>query len=124
MPDLVDRVRDDIDERLHELRPVVDEYETLRRARELMAGAVEPERRPVRGGRSTSASRRQRPVARGERTSQILALLRERPEITPRELAQQLDTTRQNISVTLGHLKKQRVISREGAAWVVPGEPE
>ncbi len=124
MPDLLDRVRDDIDERLHELRPVVAEYETLRRARELMAGAVKPERRPGRGGGSTSASIRQGSVRRGERTSQILALLRERPEITPRELAQQLDTTRQNISVTLGRLKKQRVISREGAAWVVPGEPE
>ena len=124
MPDLLDRVRDDIDERLHELRPVVDEYETLRRARELMAAAVKPERRRGPVGRPTSASRRQGPVRRGERTSQILALLRERPEITPRELAQQLDTTRQNISVTLGRLKKQGVISREGAAWVVPGQRE
>ena len=124
MLDLLDRMRADIDERLRELRPAVEEYETLERARELLAGSAGREPRQGRRMSTTSASRAQRPLPRGERTSQILNLLRENPEMTPRELAGRLDTTRQNISVTLGRLKKQGVLDRQGDAWVILREPQ
>ncbi len=123
MLDLLDRMRADIDERLRELRPAVEEYETLEQARELLAGSGR-EPRQGRGLSTTSASGGQRPLPRGERTSQILNLLRENPEMTPREVAGRLDTTRQNISVTLGRLKKQGVLDRQGDAWVILREPE
>ncbi len=119
-PDLLERIHEELDERRRELAGAVEEYERL----EAALAALETQVRSERQGSRGRARPRGRPrVARGERVKQLLPLLRENPEITPSELAQQLDTTRANMSVTLNRLSKQGVVSREGKRWVVHRDP-
>lgn len=114
MPDLLDQIRVELDDRRRELLGAVEEYERLQAALAALEGSAPP---TERGG--TRSSRERQRVARGERVKQLLPLLRENPEATPSELARLLGTTRSNISVTLSRLSKQGVISREGTRWVV-----
>jgi CRP-like cAMP-binding protein len=124
MPDLLDRIRDDVEARLRQLRPAAEEYERLRHVRDELAGIAKAGRRQAGRAAFGSASQQRRPVPRGERTRQLLGMLGDSPELTPTKLALMLDTTRENVSVTLARLKKQGVISREGSAWVILRQPE
>jgi hypothetical protein len=124
MPDLLEQIRKQLDERRGELRPAVEEYQTLERALELLGGPAKRDGRQTAGRRSSSKPRRQKQAARGERVKQLLPLLRENPEVTPGNLALLLDTTPQNVSVILSRLRRQGVISRDGKRWLVAAEPE
>src|ERR671914_728308 len=73
MADFLDEKRKEIDARLRELRPLVDEYNRLEAAAAALTGG---------GG-----SRRGRPRGSGNRAKQALELVRTRPGITIAEMA-------------------------------------
>lgn len=58
MPDLLDRIAVELEQRRDELRPVVEEYERLRHAAEALAGRTEPRAQPVNRNPSRSGLRR------------------------------------------------------------------
>src|SRR5699024_8573327 len=90
MPDFLDEKRKEIQERLKELRPLVDEYHRLEAAEQALSGvntggsastATAAPRR-TRRTRSTGGARRGRPRGTGTRAQEALKLVTERPGIT------------------------------------------
>jgi predicted HTH transcriptional regulator len=121
VPDLVDRIRRELAERLAELEPAVEEYHTLERVRAAMGEGEAPgRRRRSRRGPQTGARR----AARGERERQILPLLRENPEISASELARRLESTPSTVRTTLARLRRRGRVDREGSKWIVKAEGE
>jgi predicted HTH transcriptional regulator len=121
VPDLVDRIRRELAERLAELEPAVEEYHTLERVRAAMGEGEAPgRRRRSRRGPQTGARR----AARGERERQILPLLRENPEISASELARRLESTPSTVRTTLARLRRRGRVDREGSKWIVRAEGE
>jgi|SRR5215211_3432826 len=87
MADFLDEKRKEIDDRLRELRPLIEEYQRLEKASSALAGvgggtattkrAATPRRRRSRG----------RPRGSGTRSKEALELVRTRPGITISEMA-------------------------------------
>src|SRR5918992_5984843 len=90
MADFLDEKRKEIDARLRELRPLVDEHNRLEKAAAALSGvdggrtAAAPRRRSSGAG---GASRRGRPRGSGNRAKQALELVRTRPGIAIAEMA-------------------------------------
>ena len=89
MADFLDEKRREIEARLKELRPLVDEYDRLQKAAAALAGVGNGGAKQARGPRSGATRRRGRgrPRGTGKRAQQALELVRARPGITIRELA-------------------------------------
>jgi predicted HTH transcriptional regulator len=120
VPDLVDRIRRELAERLAELEPAVEEYHTLERVRAAMGEGEAPGGRRSRRGPQTGARR----AGRGERERQILSLLRENPEISASELARRLESTPSTVRTTLARPRRRGRVDREGGKWIVKAEGE
>lgn len=93
MADFLDEKRKEIDTRLRELRPLVDEFNRLEKAAAALSGVgassgarATPRRRRSAGG-TTGTRRRGRPRGSGNRAKQALELVRTRPGITIAEMA-------------------------------------
>lgn len=92
MADFLDEKRKEIDARLRELRPLVDEYARLEKAAAALSGVGATERttrRRSRGG--GGGGRRGRPRGSGNRAKQALELVRTRPGITISEMADAME---------------------------------
>jgi hypothetical protein len=92
MTDFLDEKRKEIDARLRELRPLVDEYQRLEKAAAALDGVGGGPRRatPARRRRSTAGTgtrRRGRPRGSGNRAKQALELVRAQPGITISDMA-------------------------------------
>jgi hypothetical protein len=88
MADFLDEKRKEIEARLKELRPLVDEYDRLQKAAAALAGVGN-------GGTRQRPARRRgrgRPRGTGTRAKQALELVRARPGITSRELSEAMPT--------------------------------
>src|SRR5262249_30019218 len=100
MADFLDEKRKEIQARLKELKPAVEEYELLEAAEKALsnlsngtpskpAAAATATAAPKRARRATSGGgRRGRPRGGGTRAAQALELVRARPGITIPELAE------------------------------------
>lgn len=90
MADFLDEKRKEIDARMHELRPLVDEFHRLEKAAAALSGvgASEGPTRRRRTRASAAGGRRGRPRGSGNRAKQALELVRARPGITIAELAE------------------------------------
>jgi CRP-like cAMP-binding protein len=113
-------------ERLKELRPLVDEYHRLEAAVAALDGvgapaAAAPRRRGGgSGGGSSSASgdgRRGRPRGSGTRGKQALELVRSTPSITIPEIAEQMGIQQNYLYRVLPGLQKEGLIRKEGRGW-------
>ena len=94
MADFLDEKRKEIQTRLKELRPLVDEFHRLEKAAAALSGVgttSRPARRRRAGSSSGSGSgsrgRRGRPRGSGNRAKQALELVRAQPGITISEMA-------------------------------------
>jgi hypothetical protein len=87
MADFLDTKRKEIDARLRELRPLVDEFNQLEKAAAALAGVGGGQQRATRRRRSNAAGRRGRPRGSGNRAKQAIELVRARPGITIAEMA-------------------------------------
>jgi hypothetical protein len=90
MADFLDEKRKEIDSRLRELRPLVDEYNRLEKAAAALSGVGNGRRATPARRRSSGtggARRRGRPRGSGNRAKQALELVRAQPGITIADMA-------------------------------------
>jgi CRP-like cAMP-binding protein len=128
MPDFLEEKKREIDARLKELRPLVDEFHRLEKASAALEGlpasnsntASTPTRRARR--RTTAAStsgtgRRGRPRGSGTRAKQALELVRSRPGITIPEIAESIGIQQNYLYRVLPSLQKDGQVRKEGRGW-------
>jgi hypothetical protein len=124
MADFLDAKVKEIDARLRELKPLVDEYGRLEKARQALSGVSGDGRsagRPRRGRPpgSGTGTRKRRGRRRGgnTRAAQTLELVRTRPGVTIPELAEAMSIKPNYLYRILPGLEKDRQVRREGKGW-------
>jgi CRP-like cAMP-binding protein len=127
MADFLDEKKREIDARLKELRPLVEEYHRLEAAAAALDGVPSTGRpaAPARRGRrrassSTPASgprRRGRPRGSGTRSKEALELVRGRPGITIPEIAEAMGIQQNYLYRVLPALQKDGLVRKEGRGW-------
>lgn len=130
MADFLDVKLREIDARLRELRPLVEEHKRLeaaRRALEQVAGDQTPRRRSTRGGGAKSRSDPSRPAARqrgrGSRSDQALALVQGRPGMTIRQIADEMGVAPNYLYRVMPSLEAAGRVARDGNGWVAAASP-
>jgi IclR helix-turn-helix domain len=123
LPDLLDRIQEEIRERLDASRDAVREYERLQAALEALDGAAQPASRgdrmqtpPVARSHArrrvrSAGSRRRAP--RGANRDAVLKVIGERPGITTSELAAASGVAKPTLYTLLSSLTKQDVLQRQ-----------
>jgi len=129
MADFLEEKKNEIDARLKELRPLVDEYHRLEAAAAALQGvggttnsrAGAPAARRTSRRRSTrtgtGTGRRGRPRGSGTRSKQALELVRSRPGITIPEIAQEIGIQQNYLYRVLPALQKDGLVRKEGRGW-------
>ena len=114
MADFLDEKRREIDARLKELRPLVDEYNRLEKAAAALGGVgnggTAPARAPRRRGRG-------RPRGSGTRAKQALELVRARPGITISELAEAMGIHANYLYRVMPTLESEGQVVKRDKGW-------
>ncbi len=115
MADFLDEKRREIEARLRELRPLVDEYNRLEKAAAALrgvgnGGAARAARAPRRRGRG-------RPRGSGTRAKQALELVRARPGITIRELADAMGIHANYLYRVMPTLESEGQVKKRDRGW-------
>jgi ribosomal protein S25 len=118
MVDFLDEKRKEIDARLQELRPLVDEFNRLEKAAAALAG-VGATRTPTRARRSNGGTRRRRgrPRGSGNRAKQALELVRARPGITISEMADAMGIKANYLYRVMPTLQKEGQVKKRDKGW-------
>jgi hypothetical protein len=114
--DFLDEKRKEIDARLRELRPSVDEYQRLEKAAAALSGvggAAPTARR--RAGRVTR--RRGRPRGSGTRSKQALELVRANPGITISEMADAMKIKANYLYRVMPALEADGQVKKRDRGW-------
>jgi hypothetical protein len=136
MTDFLDEKRKEIQARLKELKPLVDEYSRLEAAERALSGvgatprAAASSTAPRRGRRaassggsggssSSSNGRRGRPRGSGTRSLQALELVRSRPGITIPELAEAMEIKQNYLYRVMPQLAEDGQVVKSGRGWHV-----
>jgi hypothetical protein len=119
MADFLDEKRKEIDSRLQELRPLVEEYQRLEKAASALAGVGGTQARSTgtRRRRSTGARRRGRPRGSGSRSKQALELVRARPGITIGELADAMGIKANYLYRVMPTLQAEGQVKKRDKGW-------
>jgi hypothetical protein len=129
MPDFLEEKKREIDERLKELRPLVDEFQRLEAAAAALQGvggssnsrASAPATRRTRRRSAASSGggtgRRGRPRGSGTRSKQALELVRTRPGISIPEIAEAIGIQQNYLYRVLPALQKDGLVRKEGRGW-------
>jgi hypothetical protein len=127
MADFLDEKRREMQERLKELRPLVEEYHRLEAAVQALEGvgtaaATTPTRR--RATRSSSSNgataargRRGRPRGSGTRGKQALEIVTSNPGISIPEMADKMGIQQNYLYRVLPGLQKEGLVRKEGRGW-------
>lgn len=145
MTDFLDEKRREIDERLSELRPFVDEYSRLEAASAALAGVkgaapaapartrtrsagsrktkargtkAAPARRSARRASGARAGRRR---GSGTRSAEALAFVAEQPGITIPELAAKMGIKQNYLYRVLPALEAENKVEKSGRGWLPKG---
>jgi hypothetical protein len=121
--DFLDEKRKEIQARLKELRPLVDEFQRLEAADRALSGmetqpgaaATATGGRRRRGG--SSNGRRGRPRGSGTRGAQALELVAQRPGITIPELADAMGIKQNYLYRVMPGLAKEGKVRKSGRGW-------
>jgi CRP-like cAMP-binding protein len=126
MTDFLEAKQREIEERLTELRPLVDEFHRLEAAAAALQGAqapASPRRAAPRssdsasGGRSANGSGRGRPRGSGTRGNEALELVKQRPGITIPELAEAMGIKQNYLYRVLPGLAQEGLVEKRGRGW-------
>jgi CRP-like cAMP-binding protein len=127
--DFLAEKRREIQSRLKELKPLVDEYTRLEAAERALAGvdgggsassATTARRsRPSRTGssRSSGTGRRGRPKGSGTRAAQAIDIVRESPGITIPEMAEKMGIKQNYLYRVMPDLAEQGLVTKSGRGW-------
>ena len=131
MTDFLDQKRREIDARLKELKPLVDEYARLQAAAEALHGVGgAPAAPPARTRRTTKAATRTRrksttgrsrsagrPKGSGKRAAQANELVNGQPGITIPELAAKMGIKQNYLYRVLPGLEQEKKVRKDGRGW-------
>ena len=128
MSDFLDEKRKEIQARLKELKPLVDEYTRLEAAERALAGvgstagrsaAAKPAARRTRAAakRNGGTGRRGRPKGSGQRATQALELVKGKPGITIPELAESMGIKQNYLYRVMPDLAEQGLVTKSGRGW-------
>jgi hypothetical protein len=121
MADFLDDKRKEIDARLRELRPLVEEYNRLEKASAALAGVGGAAQRPATSGRrrrsSAGGGRRGRPRGSGNRAKQALELVRTRPGITISEMADAMGIQPNYLYRVMPTLESEGHVAKRDKGW-------
>jgi len=126
MADFLDEKRKEIQARLNQLRPAVEEYELLKAADEALGGlangapkstasAAPATRRPKRA--ASGGGRRGRPRGGGTRAAQALDLVKNKPGITIPELAEAMGIQQNYLYRVMPGLAEEGKVTKSGRGW-------
>jgi hypothetical protein len=118
--DFLDEKRKEIDARLKELRPLVDEYNRLEKAAAALAGVTGGATRRRAGSPSNGrrrSGRRGRPRGSGKRALQAQELVSARPGITIPELADAMGIQANYLYRVMPGLQKDKKVRKQGKGW-------
>lgn len=128
MADLVGQIQRDIEKRLEELRPLIEEKEQLEAVLAALTNGV-----TVGGGasaaprarvaarptpRATYAAGRGKRAPRGANREAILSVVRERPGVTASEVAAITRIAKPTVHTTISQLKRKGILEPEGSGGV------
>jgi len=119
MADFLDEKRREIDARLKELRPLVDEYNRLQKASAALAGVGSTGGKTGRPAASSNGRRRRRgrPRGSGNRAKQALELVRAQPGITIRELADAMGIHANYLYRVMPTLESEGQVVKRDRGW-------
>jgi hypothetical protein len=120
--DFLDEKRKEIQDRLKELRPLVDEFHRLEAAERALAGmdskpAAAATTSTRRRRSTTGGTRRGRPRGTGTRATQALKLVQERPGITIPELADAMGIKQNYLYRVMPGLANEGKVRKSGRGW-------
>lgn len=130
MTDFLDEKRKEIQQRLKELKPLVEEYGRLEAAERALSGvggggsgsSSAPASARRRAAKSGGTGRRRgggRPKGSGTRGTQALELVRSRPGITIPELAEAMEIQQNYLYRVMPDLAEQGLVVKSGRGWHV-----
>lgn len=120
MADFLDEKRKEIDARLRELRPLVDEFHRLEKAAAALSGVGNGSgttRRTTRRRSRATGARRGRPRGSGTRAKQALELVRTRPGITITEMAQSMGIKANYLYRVMPALESEGQVVKRDNGW-------
>jgi hypothetical protein len=126
MADFLDEKRKEIQARLKELRPLVDEFHRLEAAERALSGvpngaspaAAAPRRaRRASGASGRGTGRRGRPKGSGTRAQEALKLVSDRPGITIPELADAMGIKQNYLYRVMPTLAEEGRVTKSGRGW-------
>jgi sugar-specific transcriptional regulator TrmB len=118
--DFLDEKRKEIQDRLKELRPLVDEFRRLEAAERALSGVeAKPAAGPARRRRAAGSTngRRGRPRGSGTRAAQALQLVEEHPGITIPELAEAMGIKQNYLYRVMPSLADEGKVTKSGRGW-------
>ncbi|MGN6189614.1 MAG: MarR family transcriptional regulator [Conexibacter sp.] len=126
MADLVGQIQRDIEKRLQELRPLIEEKERLEAVLAALtngssAPTAAPRARataPRAAGRAPYASGKGRRAPRGANREAILSVVRERPGVSAAEVAEITKIAKPTVHTTISQLKRKGILEPEGSGGV------
>jgi hypothetical protein len=128
MTDFLDEKRKEIQARLKELRPLVDEFNRLEAAERALSGVTTTRTstpsapRSRRRSSGSSNGRRGRPRGSGTRAQEALKLVTERPGITIPELADAMGIKQNYLYRVMPTLAEEGRVVKSGRGWHLRGE--
>lgn len=130
MADLVGQIQRDIEKRLAELRPLIEEKEQLEAVLAALtngsgaaAAPVAPRVRATTtpraaAGRAPYAAGKGRRAPRGANREAILTVVRERPGVSAAEVAEITKIAKPTVHTTISQLKRKGILEPEGSGGV------
>jgi DNA-binding transcriptional ArsR family regulator len=128
MADLVGQIQRDIEKRLAELRPLIDEKEQLEAVLAALtngtavAAPAAPRARATTprpaAGRAPYAGGKSRRAPRGANREAILSVVRERPGVSAAEVAEITRIAKPTVHTTISQLKRKGILESEGSGGV------
>lgn len=123
MTDFLDEKRKEIDARLKELKPLVEEYQRLEKASAALSGVEQGGgARRSNGSRrrssgSSGSGRRGRPRGSGKRALQAEELVNAQPGITIPELADAMNIQANYLYRVMPTLQSEGKVNKRGKGW-------
>jgi hypothetical protein len=125
MADTLNQVRRDMEKRLRELEPIVNEHAHLRQALDALKGAGSRVHRPSRNGAKrpvapaskAAPTRRGRPSGSGARAQEALKLVHVHPGITIAEMATKMKIAPNYLYRVLPQLEKSGKIKKHAKGY-------
>jgi hypothetical protein len=130
MADVLNKIRSDLEKRLRELEPLIDEHAHVRRALDALNGAgtrteatVKRTVKRTRAAATSTASRgRGRPSGTGARAQEALKLVHGHPGITLPELAKRMKIKPNYLYRVLPQLEKDGKVAKKEKGYHPPAD--